>query len=672
MNYLKITAIYIFAVTFFKPGNMLGQDSPFGDFEKKKDKAVGELKKFQYPDTARVNALVKVFTKAIFLKQQQEVKAYYDEALAISRKINYVKGLAECYRFMGSFYRSSLDQSNALAWYDSVILISRNTDSRPILELRASAQRWKGMIYNDQENYYEALNYLFEALKFYEYDAGSVTVFLYTTITNIYIHLNNLEQAAFYAGKNVSLTEKSFPEMYRAEAYLSLIDICIQKGAFHLGLFYLDKMKPYMPDSIETMIDFGYYENRGRISYQLQQYDSAFSYYQLAYRYAVASGHNMSINTALYFLTTIALKLGKTAGAKRYGEENLALAEKINAKGGKIRALLNLSDYYHATGNNSKAYDFLQKATLLKDSLISETNLKQINTLAAIYEADKKQKQIFQLQNEKQVQADSVKHKSTLNSVFIATITGLLFFGYLAFRNFKDGQKIAYQQQKIQQQKISELEKDRQLLTVDAMLRGQEEERSRIAKDLHDGLGGMLSGVKLSLINMREKLNLPLEELAGFEQPVGLLDKTIVELRKVAHNLMPEILVRFGLDEALKEYCNSIQTSAGINVVYQQFGKQRKLSRQAEINIYRIVQELVNNAVKHADAKQILVQLTRDHGVTSITVEDDGNGFDVKMTWKKKGAGLSNIRYRVDYFKGSLDIISGPGTGTSVNMQLMA
>lgn len=133
---------------------------------------------------------------------------------------------------------------------------------------------------------------------------------------------------------------------------------------------------------------------------------------------------------------------------------------------------------------------------------------------------------------------------------------------------------------------------------------------------------------------------------------------------------MPEVLVRFGLDEALKDFCNSIQVSTNIPIIYQQFGEDRKLSSQAEITVYRIVQELVNNALKHAAAKQIIVQLTKNHSKTAVTVEDDGKGLDVNTLEDKKGAGFINIKYRVNYFKGTLDIISEPGKGTSVNVEL--
>jgi two-component system, NarL family, sensor kinase len=262
------------------------------------------------------------------------------------------------------------------------------------------------------------------------------------------------------------------------------------------------------------------------------------------------------------------------------------------------------------------------------------------------------------------------KEKSTLNKILIGSAVGLLLIGLLGYRNFKSKQKVATQQQQLQQQQITELEKDKQLLAIDAMLKGQEEERSRIAKDLHDGLGGMLSGTKLSFINMKENLLLTPENATLFDKSISMLDNTIADLRKVAHNLMPEALVKFGLDEAVKDFCSSIQTSSTLKVVYQKIGENRKLTNTAEVFTYRIIQELVNNAVKHAAAKQIIVQLNMGSDKLHITVEDDGKGFDINNMANSKGAGMDNIKYRVQYFNGTLDIVTTPGSGTSVNIDL--
>jgi signal transduction histidine kinase len=649
-----------------------GQGDLFTQFDQRKDKAVAELKNYTKQDTARVNALIRVFTTAVFLKQQKQVKPYCDEAITISKKLNYKEGIAECFLFTGNFFRSSGNKPMAHAYFDSLITISKDAKDSTMLELRAQAYRWKGMIYYMEEDYYEALPDFFEALKYYDYDIGHVTVYMYTNIANIYTKLNNLDQAIFYATKNAAISEKGFPPIYKVQAYLGLVDIYLAKKELKLATAYLDKVKPYMPDSVETTMNFSYYENRGRVFFMEQKFDSSYNYYKEAYKQATISNHEDYVNTALYYLSINALKLGKQADAKKYGEENLAIAERLNAKEGKIGALLNLSDYYHKANNPGKAFELLQKATYLKDSLLSETNIKQANTLAAVYETSKKQNEIIQLQNEKAKQGEEVEQKSMLNKIYISTIMGLLFFGYLAYRTIKNEQKIARQQQEIQSQKINELEKDKQLLRIDAMLKGQEEERSRIAKDLHDGLGGMLSGIKFSFVNIKENLILSTDNAESFDRSIDMLDNTISELRKVAHNLMPETLLRFGLEESLKDFCHSIETSTGIKVVYQQLGEDRKLSTRAEITLYRIVQELVNNALKHADAKQIIVQLTKNHVKTTVTVEDDGKGFDTKILDSKKGAGFNNIKYRVNYFKGALDIHSQPGNGTSVNIELIA
>ncbi|MBK8610120.1 MAG: hypothetical protein IPL84_09260 [Chitinophagaceae bacterium] len=202
------------------------------------------------------------------------------------------------------------------------------------------------------------------------------------------------------------------------------------------------------------------------------------------------------------------------------------------------------------------------------------------------------------------------------------------------------------------------------------MLKGQEEERSRLAKDLHDGLGGMLSGVKLSFVNMKENLIMDAESVTSFEKSILQLDNTIAELRKVAHNLMPEALVKFGLKNALLDFCNSMQLSGKTKIIFEQLGTERLLSNTADLYIYRIAQELINNAIKHADADQILVQLTKTTEKVLLTVEDDGKGFNTELVKSAKGIGLKNIQQRVDYLKGKIDIASQTAEGTSVNIEL--
>ena len=308
-----------------------------------------------------------------------------------------------------------------------------------------------------------------------------------------------------------------------------------------------------------------------------------------------------------------------------------------------------LSELQAYKGDYKNAYANLLESKKLGDSLFSQKNKNAIAKLES-------EKEVFELKvkNEK---------KATLNKILIGASIGLLLIGYLGYRNFRN-------KQKLQNIKITELEKDKQLFAIDAMLKVQEDERSRIAKDLHDGLGGLLSGTKLSFNTMKESLILTPENATQFEKSLSMLDTTIADLRKVAHNLMPEALVKYGLNDALRDFCNTIQSSTSIIVNYQKLGIDRKINNTAETFIYRIAQELVNNAVKHADAKEIMVQITTEKNKVLLAVEDDGKGYDTSSELFKKGDGLDNITYRVQYLNGKIDTVSTPENGTSINIEL--
>ncbi|MBC7872940.1 MAG: sensor histidine kinase, partial [Ferruginibacter sp.] len=241
--------------------------------------------------------------------------------------------------------------------------------------------------------------------------------------------------------------------------------------------------------------------------------------------------------------------------------------------------------------------------------------------------------------------------------------------GFLAYRNFRHRHQLAKQQDELQQQRIADLEKDKQLVAVDAMLKGQEEERSRLAKDLHDGLGGLLSGVKYSLSNMKDNLIVTPENMAVFERSLDMIDTSIRELRRVAHNMMPEMLTKFGLEEALNEYCNTINATKLLAVKYQSHGMDTRLEKSTEIIVYRIIQELLNNVMKHSGATEVFLQVVREQGRLNLVVEDNGKGFDEKLPENNKGAGLASIRSRVEYLKGQLDIHAAPGKGTLITIE---
>ncbi len=152
---------------------------------------------------------------------------------------------------------------------------------------------------------------------------------------------------------------------------------------------------------------------------------------------------------------------------------------------------------------------------------------------------------------------------------------------------------------------------------------------------------------------------------------MDMLDSSIREMRRVAHNMMTEALIRFGLDTALNDFCNDINHSGALMIKYQSIGLEGvSIDQTTAITLYRIVQELINNTMKHSGATSAIVQLSKSNGQLSVTVEDNGKGFDPEILEYAKGIGWSNIKSRVDYLKGSIDLQTKPGNGTSVHIEL--
>jgi len=352
-------------------------------------------------------------------------------------------------------------------------------------------------------------------------------------------------------------------------------------------------------------------------------------------------------------------------GEQKY---NLAAVEvekgiKIAKTQGNIVSLENLYNaytiIYYLQGKIKEAELYTYKS----DSVVSKRNLEELNLyteeLETKYKTEKKEAQI-------KLQQVQLEQKNILNYFLTAGAAGLAVILLLTYRNYRS-------RQKLQQAKIDEFETEKQLAATAAVLKGEEQERTRLAKDLHDGLGGMLSGIKYSLNHVKGNLLMTPDNAQAFERSIDMLDSSIQEMRRVAHNMMPEVLIKYGLDTALKEFCHEIDRTGVIRVNYQSVGvTDMGLEKSTAVIIYRIVQELVNNTLKHAHAKNLLIQLHQSvqEKLLAVTAEDDGVGFDTEKLKQSDGMGWRNIQNRVEFLKGRVDIQSSPGKGTSVMIEI--
>jgi len=362
---------------------------------------------------------------------------------------------------------------------------------------------------------------------------------------------------------------------------------------------------------------------------------------------------------ALYGLSNYYLSEKEYTTAKLYADSAMTIANRHNMKNVKLKILPTLSNIAFAMQDTKAGFTYLNQYLSLNDSVLNESVTKNTISIEKKYETEKKENQL-------KLQQVQLKQKSNLIYFLSAGGILLLAVSLLSYRNYKN-------KQKLQQIKIDELETEKQLTATEAVLKGEEQERTRLAKDLHDGLGGMLSGIKFSLSNMKENLIMTPDNAQAFERSIDMLDSSIKEMRRVAHNMMPEVLVKYGLDTALKEFCNEVDRSGVLNITYQSFGMNKaEIEQTIAVTVYRIVQELVNNTIKHASAKNVLVQthLSEQEKLLAITVEDDGKGFDIAALKQAKGIGWRNIQNRVEFLKGRVDIQSAPGKGTSVMIEI--
>lgn len=399
------------------------------------------------------------------------------------------------------------------------------------------------------------------------------------------------------------------------------------------------------------------YEGQSDIALKEGNYERLQEYASRALSLHTETGNSFGIAASKQALAFYSLTKKDFSTANQYAKEALTIADKENFTEAKAEILNTLSAIAFANTDFLNAIKYENESKKITESIFTESLAKKDAQMRVLYETDKKDAQI-------KLQQSSIKQKSILNYLLIGGAAALLFISLLYWKNFRN-------KQKLQQQRIAELETEKRLAATEAVLKGEEQERTRLAKDLHDGLGGMLSGIKFSLNSMKGNLVMTPDNAQAFERSMDMLDSSIKEMRRVAHNMMPEALVKFGLDTALKDFCNDINQSGAIQVNYQPIGMQQaQIDSVTVITIYRIVQELLNNTIKHAAANNAIVQVSKTEGILSVTVEDDGKGFDIAILKQSGGIGWDNIQNRVEFLKAKMDIDSAPGKGTSVHIEI--
>lgn len=481
--------------------------------------------------------------------------------------------------------------------------------------------------------------------------AGSIGTLssYYTDLGLVFFNLQEFEKSAAYCQQAINLlNDNGIEDWNLLWAYLNLAHTRIMQNELEEAKGMLSKAEELLQPVFERegkytsfpfyhLLQSLYHELAGDINMSINHALKGIEYaerYQLGY-------HHFRL---MYYLAHFYEKVDKNNESKEILESIKETDGFINMMENQSVVLNKLAEVEAKMGNNEEAYQTMRELQAVNDSIYSNNIKLQLSEMEARYNASENERRIMELENSGRMQ------KTIL---FSSGSFAVLIFLFLLYA--------INQRKKRAQQKLIAMEQRQTMKISMALMEGQENERARVARELHDGLGGKLTGIKLNIENSVRTTNDERLQMATQQ-----LTEAVADIRDLAHNLMPPSIRKYGLEEAIKDFIQNLEMP-GTKIEYYASNLAALTNVNKQLSVFRIVQELVNNAVKHASASRILLQTTIEDGLLLIEIEDDGVGFDPHIV--ERNMGLNNIETRVQFLNGTMRIDSQPGKGTAINIE---
>ncbi|HVX50574.1 MAG TPA: sensor histidine kinase [Chitinophagaceae bacterium] len=496
------------------------------------------------------------------------------------------------------------------------------------------------------------------------------------------------DSAASYYFKAVSLLQAAGNLATLAATYNNLAKLYRKTGAYPRALNFYNKAIDIFKD-LHDDDDLSSTYNECGVVYEYQKkYKAALDLYNKSLALKRRLNDSTGISYALSFIAEVYSQQGNFKDAERLALQSLHIRQLIKDSFTIALSFSDLGDLYQAKGNYSKAihnyiasnnyignmipdmrasnlqqlsdiayrqedyknaFDYYRQATALKDSIYKLASSQHVEELSAKYESAENRQTIQEQQFE-----------ITKRNYFIAAISILLvlvtMLGYSWYRRYRLKQHTKLQAEILKQQEIA----------TRAVISAEDTERRRIAAELHDGVGQMMVAARMNLSSIEKELPFTTDtQKSKFIKITQLIDESCREVRSVSHSMMPNTLLKYGLERAIKEFVDKIDGRV-INIALHIEGVNSKIDPGIETVMYRVIQECVNNVIRHAGAQRLDISLIMDTGGLHATIEDNGRGFNARNRDNFEGIGLKNVQSRISYLKGSVEWDSAPGRGTLV------
>lgn len=589
--------------------------------------------------------------------QFDSAERYIRRSVSTARKNNLGVLEDKAMNRLGSFFFRTGETDSAVNAYRYLLehSVSINNKDGEMMALAAL-----GKVEKNQGNYDKALEYFISSLEIAKMEEAQNS--MGHALMNMGIIYSKTKD--FENGKNAFLQALKLALDYNEQDRVQ--DLYNNLGVLNRLTQDFDSAIYYQKLGLNIAIESG---NRNDISYSYmnmgttrayqKDFENAAIFYNSAFHYAKKSKNRQLKLSVLQNLSAVNKDLGNYKNALNYGFQSLEIADQMKQRYNLPDIYENISEAFKGQGKYDSAFKYYKISRLYHDSIFNEQKSKNIEELKVRYDSQKQKEEMLVLSNENlenkvKLSAKKLQLNTLMGSSF--TIIVVITLLWINARNKRRKDSI------IKEQQIEKLRNEKEILSAQALIAGQEQERKRIAQELHDGVGVLLSTASIYFSNLQENLGgSDKSEMAV--KAKELLNKAGTEVRKVSQNMMPGTLSRFGLVAALEdlfdelEDCEKYQLDCSIEQL------DYRLPENMEIMIYRIVQEMINNTLKHADGDKVSFTFARKNAHILVDYSDNGKGFNPGDYRSDKSLGLSGIKSRVDFLKGRLKINTHPGKG---------
>jgi len=608
------------------------------------------------PDSQKVFMLSDICFEYRFLEPDSAL--YYGNlAVALAKKLNYPKAIGQTLNDRGIIYNDLSDYDLALADYtESLEIRKKLNDSLGV----AAAYNKIGIVYQKQGAYAKAIESQLQALRLFE--ALGKTAYIALVQNNVAIlhsNLGNLDKALemhFEALETRLLIGDAFSI---AMSHANIANVYFIKADTAKAIEYYQLAVPVfrtlnhsegLSTSLHNWASCYINSNPGRALELLNE----------ALKIRKAMGDEKMQASTHASLGNVLLNLGQNQQARFHLIKGLKLAKSAEVLAEQLSIYQNLARLYKSMNKADSTFYYFEKYTALRDSAYNADLRQDFAELQTRYESERKEAEIELLSEKNKVSDLKLQKRQSQMWLLLVGFIGLAGIAILAYFRYRERQRARFQTALIKEREAG----------LQAVFDATEEERTRIAKDLHDGVGQQLSGLKMGWQKLLGDLSQIQPEVAPQAAALTeVLDEACVDVRSISHQMMPKSLQTFGLVPAMDDMLRKSLGTAGINYEFENFGLDKKrFDSRVELTVYRVAQELINNIIKHAKAGSVSVQLMTNSANLILMIEDNGKGFNFEKA--ERGLGLLNINSRLNTVGGDVDFESTNEKGTRATLRI--